>query len=350
MLRTSVQHIPTHNPNKMDYGTWEVRQQVDDFLQGLSNFQRLVIQFCHISFGKNPKIIDFKRILNTFHNQHYHKFLYDNQDRTPECRAFIQCLHEFEGIVKPTKNDYSTLLTTLQSFQQHELPGGHFHKIPFIFTDQSIGKWFYDEVLHKKTMKEIFINDTVKNGIWTGHTKCPANTLNEDSPHRLVVPLTVQQKEILSKLHQDNIQVHQDFVKYKDNDDPYKDIQLAHLHRNHHSVQTISDKYKQLTQFHHDVKQQFHESKQMLSLNKQITHRQLEEINTIRREIETKNRELLHKDHIIYQHKMYIQGLRYPQQGYPQQGYPQQQGYQQQQRYPQQRYIQTEYPQQRYTQ
>ena len=302
MLGTCEQRNSSNKVNKMDFGSWVVQKKVNDFLRGLHAFERLAIDFCRAALlPKNPKISDYQHALQTFHNQFYHKFLYHNTHRTPECRAFIKHLKEFEAVKKPKKEEYVQLFDTLRSFQKKELPGGHWHTIPFVLTDQCITKWFHDEVCAGNKLGDTVVNAIVSNGTWTGHTKCPANRISKPSPHLVHIELNTKQLQTLSKIQKDQIQWNKDFVAHMDADEPYKAIQLEHLQRTQEHVKSINSKYEELSRHYEELSQQNTDLKHSLVQTQQINHRQFNEINGLRYALDTKLQELSYKNNeIIY--------------------------------------------------
>lgn len=304
---------------KMNFDSWTVHHHLELFQQQLTPFETLIIQFCQLAQQlKNPKNNDYNQALQTFHNQYYHKFLYHHILRTPECKNFIKCLQEFEQIKKPTKSQYVDLFQTLQTFQQKQLPGGHYNKIPFMFTDQAVEKWFYDEV-GKPTEQRYEMFDA--DGIWTGHTNCPANSMSKSDEHLLQIELNEKHKQTLLKLQKDNVQMHKDLLTHLEDEDPYNSIQMAHLQRTHEHVHSLEKTYEQLREqhrnlenvhhnlenahhnlgnAHHDLGNAHHDLENIFALNQQINHRQFDEINSLRYALEMKDRDLANKDRELY--------------------------------------------------
>jgi len=284
----------------MDFGSWIVQKKINDFLQSLHAFERLTIDFCRTALlPKNPKISDYQNTMQTFHNHYYHKFLYHNIHRTPECRAFIKHLKDFETIQKPKKEEYVQLFQTLRSFQKKELPGGHYHTIPFVFTDQSITKWFHDEVCTNNKLGDTFVNDIVSNETWTGHTKCPANRISKQSPHLVNIELNAKQKQTLSKIQKQHVQWNKDFVTHMDAEDPYKAIQMEHLQRTQEHVKSINSKYEELSRHYEELYQQNTGLKHAVAQTQQTNHRQFDELNGLRYALDTKIQELSYKNNEI---------------------------------------------------
>lgn len=301
MLGTCEQRNSNNTVNKMDFGSWVVQKKVHDFLQGLHAFERLAIDFCRTALlPKNPKISDYQNTLQVFHNHYYHEFLYHNTHRTPECRAFIKHLKDFEALKKPKKEEYVQLFETLRSFQKKELPGGHCQKIPFVFTDQSITKWFHDEVCENNQLGDTVVNAIRNNGVWTGHTNCPANRISKPSPHLVHIELNAKQLQTLSNIQKDQIQWNKDFVTHMDAEEPYKTIQWEHLQRTQEHVKSINSKYEELSRHYEELYRQNTELKHAAALTQQINHRQCDEINGLRYALDTKVQELSYKNNELY--------------------------------------------------
>jgi len=299
MLGICIQNYSQDNKIKMDFDSWVVQQKMQEFLKTLNAFEILQLDFCQIAQKlKNPNNDDYKQALQTFHNLHYHEFLYHNTTRTPECRDFIQCLRELEQIKKPKKSEYVELFQKLQAFQQKQLPGGHCNKVPFMFTNRGAEKWFYDEVGRAKSEDQKYA--LYENGIWTGHTNCPANTISKTDEHILHIELNEKHKKTLLKLQKHNIQMHKDLFAHMEDEDPYKSIQMDYLQQTHEHVRDLNEKYDQLNHNHEQLYEQNRELEHMFTFNQQVNHRQLDEINSLRYTLEMKNRELSHKDNELY--------------------------------------------------
>lgn len=296
--------------NKMDFNSWTVQQKIQEFLQTLTSFEKLTIHFCQIAQKmKNPKNSDYQQALQTFHNLHYHEFLYHNTHRTPECRDFIQNLREFEQIKKPKKSEYVDLFQTLQAFQKKQLPGGHCNKVPFMFTNRVAEQWFYDEVGNTKSKDQKY--ELYDNEIWTGHTNCPANYEDKPDQHLLQIELNEKHKKTLLKLKEHNIQMHQDLFTHMEDEDPYKSIQMEYLQRSHEHVHDLNEKYEQLKHSYEQLHEQHRELKNMFALNQQVNFRQFDEINNLRYALEMKNREVAYKDNELYYFKNSFKRVRY---------------------------------------
>lgn len=300
MLGICVQQNSKDNlSHKMDFDSWAVKQKVHGFLLTLNAFEKLIIHFCQIApKQKNPKIEEFKKALQTFHNLYYHEFLYHNTHRTPQCTDFIKSLLEFEQIKKPKKSEYMELFEKLQLFQKKELPGGHYNNIPFMFTDKAIKKWFHDEVGNTKAKVPKYV--LYENGIWTGHTNCPANYKDKPDEHLLHIELNEKHKKTLLKLKEHNIQMHKDLFTHMEDEDPYKSIQMDHLQRSHEHVHDLNEKYVQLKHNYDQLYEQNRELEHMFALNQQVNHHQFDEINRLKYALEMKSRELSYKDNQLY--------------------------------------------------
>ena len=200
MLRTSVSTNSCQLIHaKMNRGQYIVDQIVNDFEESVSRdgFTKIVYAFMQLYYRlTNPKLTDYQKMLETFHQHHYHEFLFQCKDRNKKCVQFIETLKDFPSIKKPKKKDHQTLFAALIAFKDvlGTLPGGHVNGIPFIFTERAIQKWFYDEVVDlRKTLgfdkrKEICMvyggggSPTLfypeEDGTnWTGHTQCAANSI-----------------------------------------------------------------------------------------------------------------------------------------------------------------------------
>lgn len=278
MLGIFKQKNSKDNQIKMDFNSWAVHYKLAKFKQTLNAFEILTIHFCQIAQKmKNPKNGDYKQALQTFHNRYYHEFLYHNTHRTTECRNFIKCLAEFEQNKKPKKSEYVELFNRLQTFQKKQLPGGHHNKTPFMFTDQAIQKWFHDEVGNTKNSDHK--HEMYKNGIWTGHTDCPANYQSKpDKKHLLHIELNDPIQKTLLKLNKHNIQMHKDLFAHMEDEDPYKSIQMEYLQRSHERVHDLNERYQQLQHNYEQLYEQNRELENMFRLN----HRQFDEINRLR--------------------------------------------------------------------
>ena len=284
MLGICVQKNSKDNKIKMDFDSWAVDQRLREFKQTLNAFEKLTIHFCQIApKQKNPKIDDFKKALQTFHNQYYHEFLYHNNHRTQECIDFIKSLREFEQIKKPKKSEYTDLFKTLQLFQKYELPGGHYNKIPFMFTDKVVEKWFYDEVGNTTEDRKYPLYEK---GIWTGHTNCPANYTDKPDEHLLHIELNEKHKKTLWKLQEHNIQMHRYLFRHMEDEDPYKSIQMDYLRRSHEHVHHLNEQYEQMKYNYEQLYEQHRELENMLLINQQVNHRQIDEINSLRYALE----------------------------------------------------------------
>ena len=177
----------------MNYGSALAHSHVATFEDTVSKdaFLQLVYTFLRIRWTlQNPKIADYKKALDTFQQQHYHAFLYHCTERHTQCRRFIQLLQDFDAVAKKAKKHYVDLFQTLATFGPSDMPGGHFKGMPFVFTDRSAQKWYYDEVKATKKLYKVSGSDLVypvhaADGQWTGHVDCPAN--------RLRVPKTMTQ-------------------------------------------------------------------------------------------------------------------------------------------------------------
>lgn len=186
MLNTCVTANSTRLHQHMNYGSVITRNRVQTFEAALSKdaFLNIVYTFLRIRWSlRNPKIADYKKALETFRQQHYHAFLYHHTNRNKHCQRFIQTLQDFEAVVKKSKKHYVDLFETLCGYSQYmdSLPGGHFKGTPFVFTDHSVQKWFYDEVKAAKKKYNINGSDLFypvhADGKWTGHVDCPANRI-----------------------------------------------------------------------------------------------------------------------------------------------------------------------------
>lgn len=310
MLGICVQQNSKDNLScKMDFDSWTVEQKIHEFLRTLTSFEKLTIHFCQIApKQKNPKIDDFKKVLQTFHNLYYHEFLYHNTHRTPECRDFIKYLREFEQIKKSKKSEYVELFKTLRAFQKKRLPGGHYNKIPFMFTDRVVEKWFHDEVGNSTEDRKYTLYE---NGIWTGHTNCPANYKDKPDEHLLHIQLNEKHKKTLLKLKKHNIQMHKDLFAHMEEEDPYKSIQMEYLQRSHEHVHNLNEKYETLKHNYEQLYEQHHEIKNMFTLNQIANHRQFDEINSLRYALQTKNYEMAYKDNELYNLKNGFKRSRY---------------------------------------
>ena len=310
MLGICVQQNSKDNfARKMDFDSWTVKYKVQEFLQTLNAFQKLTIHLCQIAqMPKNSKIDDFKKALQTFHNQYYHEFLYHNTHRTPKCRDFIKTLREFEQIKKPKKSEYVELFKTLRAFQQKKLPGGHYNKIQFMFTDKAVEKWFHDEVGNSAKDQK---HTLYENGIWTGHTNCPANYKDKPDEHLLHIQLNEKHQKTLLKLKKHNIQMHKDLFAHMEEEDPYKSIEMDYLQRSHEHVHNLNEKYETLKHNYEQLYEQHHELKNMFTLNQQVNHRQFDEINSLRYALQTKNYEMAYKDNELYNLKNGFKRYRY---------------------------------------
>jgi len=209
MFRTSVStNALPGNRQKMNYGQYIVDQIVNDFEESVSKngFTKLVYTFLQMYYQlTNPKLTDYQKMLETFHQHHYHEFLFQHKDRNKKCVQFIETLKDFPSIKKPKKKDYQTLFATLVAFKEvlGILPGGNVDGMPFIFTARAVQKWFYDEVteLRKKLgfdkRKEICMvcgRGHAKESLfyadeeaWSGHTHCAANRIQKcaDCPQNI---------------------------------------------------------------------------------------------------------------------------------------------------------------------
>ena len=199
MLRTSVSTNSCQliHP-KMSRGQYIADQIVNDFEESVSKdgFTKIVYAFLQLYYRlTNPKLADCQKMLETFHQHHYHEFLFQYKDRNKKCVQFIETLKDFPISPKPKKKDYQTLFAALVAFKcvLGTLPGGHVNGIPFIFTAKAVQKWFYDEVVAlRKTLgfdkrEEICMSGgggsptlfyPEEDGTnWTGHTQCAANSI-----------------------------------------------------------------------------------------------------------------------------------------------------------------------------
>ena len=157
-------------------------------------FSSLIFTFLQLQQElTNPTIKQYEKTLETFLQQHYHEFLFKCTNRTEPCQAFIVLIQEFDKIPKRHKKHFVKLFDDLAAYRGvlGTLPGGHYKGTPFIFTDCTAQKWFYDEVIqfktkysnrcmycHKKgTLKNSFIYPIEQDGNWTGHADCPANSI-----------------------------------------------------------------------------------------------------------------------------------------------------------------------------
>jgi hypothetical protein len=182
---------------KMNYTQVLLEQKVEDFLVSVEDddFTKLIFTFMSEQYKlTNPKLNDYEQMLETFRQQHYHKFLFHYKDRNKFCLKFIEYMKNFNK--KPKKKDYIALFHSIgQLFHSIVTPGGHYKGTPFIFTDRSYEKWFYDEVnaeraslgfnkgttcmvCGKTGASETFFYPIYKNGQWTGHTELPANKIS----------------------------------------------------------------------------------------------------------------------------------------------------------------------------
>lgn len=169
----------------MNRGQYIVDQIVNDFEEYVSRdgFTKIVYAFMQLYYRlTNPKLTDYQKMLETFHQHHYHEFLFQYKDRNKKCVQFIETLKDFPSIKKPKKKDYQTLFAALVAFKDvlGTLPGGHVNGIPFIFTARAVQKWFYDEVVALRKKLGVSVSETPlypieENNKWTGHTLCPAN-------------------------------------------------------------------------------------------------------------------------------------------------------------------------------
>ena len=209
MFRTSVSTnaLPGIR-QKMNHGQYIVDQIVNDFEEAVSKdgFTKLVYTFMQMYYKlTNPKLADYQQMLETFHQHHYHEFLFQYKDRNNKCTKFIETLKDFTSVKKPKKKDYQTLFAAIVAFKEvlGTLPGGNVNSIPFVFTEKSIQKWFYDEVTElRKTLgfdkrKEICMvcgRGHAKESLfyadeeaWSGHTHCAANRIQKcaDCPQNI---------------------------------------------------------------------------------------------------------------------------------------------------------------------
>lgn len=209
MFRTSVSTNALPGiPQKMNLGQYIVDQIVNDFEESVSKdgFTKLVYTFLQMYYLlTNPKLIDYQTMLETFHQHHYHEFLFQYKDRNKKCTQFIETLKDFTSIKKPKKKDYQTLFASILTFKEvlGTLPGGNVNGIPFVFTAKVVQKWFYDEVTGlRKTLgfdkrKEICMvcgRGHAKESLfyadgeaWSGHTRCAANRIQKcaDCPQNI---------------------------------------------------------------------------------------------------------------------------------------------------------------------
>jgi hypothetical protein len=209
MFRTSVSTNALPGiPQKMNLGQYIVDQIVNDFEEYVSKdgFTKLVYTFLQMYYQlTNPKLIDYQKMLETFHRHHYHEFLFQYKDRNKKCTQFIETLKDFTSIKKPKKKDYQTLFASILTFKEvlGTLPGGNVNGIPFVFTAKVVQKWFYDEVTGlRKTLgfdkrKEICMvcgRGHAKESLfyadgeaWSGHTRCAANRIQKcaDCPQNI---------------------------------------------------------------------------------------------------------------------------------------------------------------------
>ena len=204
MLRTSVSQNVRRPNNKMNYGQYKVDQIVADFEESVQvdGFTNIVYTFLKLSWLLvNPKLVNYQTLFNTFLVQHYHEFLFHYKQRNNKCEAFIKAMKDFDEHKKPKKKDYQALFETLSGFKDvlGTLPGGHVNGIPFVFSNRTIDKWFYDEVVELRKIlgfdkrKEIcmvcgrghateslfYPEHTVEEQTWSGHTHCAANCIKK---------------------------------------------------------------------------------------------------------------------------------------------------------------------------
>jgi len=170
--------------NQMDFGSVITRHTVKEFEDTVSEdgFTEVLYHFLRIRYAlQNPKISDYQKALETFQQQYYHSFLYHYKDRNTHCQRFVKTLQTFHDLDKKNKKQYVELFDTLTSFAKYmgKMPGGHYKGIPFVFTDASAQKWFFDEVTTLKKVHHVRGNSKFypkyQDHVWTGHTDCPAN-------------------------------------------------------------------------------------------------------------------------------------------------------------------------------
>lgn len=321
----------------MQPGTFKAKKIVDDFLQHCTGFEQLVIAFVQMhSTLKNPRIKDYIKRLDDFHQHHYHKFLFHTQHRIPECRQFIETITEFEKIKKPAKEKYKLLFDTLTAFQVQELPGGHYRGKPFLFTDRAIQKWYYDEVQQLQQQNKCKNchccsqrnrHPVLQNGVWSGQTDCPANGVfgctkethepyaTDVMPYLLKVDFTNKQEEELTQITSDNQQNMREFVElvHSNEDNIYQQIQtnrfekyqLAELVQKHgKQVASLKEQLLQQKQLNENLNCQFLELGVHLEYRRKKQENELEHafqnIHLMQNEIKRLNYILWQRDTQLY--------------------------------------------------